>query len=257
MTELVLQAFLRTRDGRSPDVLIADPGLNAQFLATCRALGAGGTDFDLNHCLYNLRKSRSLEDYPTRRRVKAVKRDEYEFAAEIAARFLERKHGTTLDRIICDPALAQEFDLLAQEMAPGFTPFDYRFAALGLRKAHRLRPEIGALLLPAIRVESIRVRDLDILQIPRSQGLYLFQYKDEGLLYVGEAKNLRDRIRKHLEHSDRKELAHWLWESGSDDLFVEIHILPEDTPTSKRKALELEMIRSRRPRFNILGSEEE
>ena len=257
MNEQVLRAFLRCRDGYSPDVVIADPALGVQFLAECRRLGAKGTDFDLNHCLYNLRKSGVLEDHRTTRRVRPTKRDEYQFAAEIAARFLERQRNTTLDRIICEPDLAREFDRLAQELAPGFTPFEYRFAALSLRKARRLRPEVGPQLLRATKVESFRVADLDVTRIPKAQGLYFFHYRDEGLLYLGEAKNLRDRIRQHLDHSDRRELARWLWEHGADNLFLEIHVLPEGTASAARKALELDMIRSRRPRFNILGTDTE
>lgn len=257
MKTLVLQAFLRTRDGYSPDAVIADPALNSRFLAACRELGAEGQDVELNHCLYNLRKSGALEDHPTTGRIRVTKRDEYEFAAEIAARYLERRHNTNLDRIICDPVLVEEFDKLAQELSPGFTPFDYRFAALNLRKSRRLRPEVGSHLVPAVRVESLPVAGLDIDRITRSQGIYLFYYKNGGLLYVGEAMNLRGRIRKHLDHSDRRDLAHWLWEHGTDDLYVEIQELPEATATAARKALELDLIRSRKPRFNILGTQGE
>ena len=253
MRAIVLQAFLRVRDGRSPDAVIADPSLDSRFLAACRELGADGTDFELNHCLYNLRKSRSLEDYPTTQRVRVSHRDEYEFASEIAARYLERRHNTTLDRIICDPTLADEFDQLARELAPGFSSFDYRFTALSLRKVRRLRPEVSSHLLRAIRVESYPIAGLDVSGIPRSQGVYLFYYAGEGLLYLGEARNLRDRIRKHLEHSDRRALAHWLWEHGLDNLHVEIHVLPDDTSDAQRRALELDLIRSRKPKFNIVG----
>jgi hypothetical protein len=257
MKDQILQAFLRTRDGYSSDAVIADPALDARFLAACRELGVTGTDREINHCLYNLRKSHSLEDHPTTRRARVRRQDEYAFAAEIAARYLERRHNTTVDRIICDPTLAQEFDRLAQELAPGFRSFDYRFTALSLRKTRRLRPEVAPQLLRATRVESFHVAGLDINVIPKSQGVYLLYYKDEGLLYLGEAKSLRDRIRQHLEHSDRKELAHWLWEHGSDRLYVEIHVLPDETSNASRKALELDLIRSRRPRFNILGAEAE
>jgi site-specific DNA-methyltransferase (adenine-specific) len=255
MNDEVFQAFLRIRDGYSPDAVIADPALNAQFLLACRELGAEGSDFELNHCLYNLRKSRRLKGYPTTRRVRLPHQDQYDFAAEIAARFLEYREKTTLDRVICDPVLAQGFDKLAQELAPGFTPFEYRFAALNLRKARRLRPEIGSKLLAATQVESFPVAGLDINRIPQEQGVYLFSYKDEGLLYLGEARNLRDRIRKHLDHSDRKDLARWLWEHGTDNLFVEVHVLPVGTANAARKAVELELIRSRRPRFNVLGAD--
>lgn len=257
MNDQVLQSFLRVRDGYSPDAVIADPERDAHFLSICRELGAGETDFELNHCLYNLRKGRGLVGYPTTKRVKLRRQDEYNFAAEIAARFLERRQNTSLDRIICDPVLAQEFDRIAQELAPGFTSFEYRFTALSLRKARRLRPELTPRLVLPLRVESFPVAGMDISRVPREQGIYFFYYKDEGLLYLGEAKNLWDRIRKHLDHSDRKELARWLWEHGVDNLYLEIHVLPAATAAAARKAVELEFIRSRKPRFNILGSERE
>jgi hypothetical protein len=255
MNDEVFQAFLRVRNGYSPDAVIADPALNAQFLLACRELGAEGLDFELNQCLYNLRKSRRLGGHPTTRRVCLGRQDQYNFAAEIAARFLERRESTTLDRIICDPALAQDFDKLAQELAPGFTPFEYRFAALNLRKKRRLRPEVSPKLLAATQVESFPVAGIDINRIPQGQGIYLFYYRGEGLLYLGEARNLRDRIRKHLDHSDRKELARWLWEHGVDRLLLETHVFPVGTTNAARRAVELELIRSRRPRFNILGVE--
>jgi len=48
MNDRVLQSFLRTRNGYSPDAVIADPALNAQFLSACRESGATETDFALN-----------------------------------------------------------------------------------------------------------------------------------------------------------------------------------------------------------------
>jgi hypothetical protein len=251
---LVLQAFLQVRDGRSADVVIADPVLNAKFIAACGSLGAAESSGDLNHCLYNLRKSRALEDHPTVKRV-CHRQADYSFASEIAARFLEQREQTTLDRIICDPVLAREFDSLAEELAPGFSSFEYRIAALSLRKTRQLKPEIVARIVAATQVAVFRVKSLNIADIPRAQGVYVFFYKNAGVLYVGEAVVLRQRIRQHIDHSDRKELARWLWQKGTDDLFVEIHVLPEGTSGVARKAIEREMIRSRRPKFNISGSE--
>ncbi len=62
---------------------------------------------------------------------------------------------------------------------------------------------------------------------------------------------MRVRIKQHLDHSDRKELARWLWENGTEELRLEIQLLEPDTPTRVRKALEAELIRSRDPVFNV------
>ena len=94
------------------------------------------------------------------------------------------------------------------------------------------------------------VAGLDVRQIPAEQGLYLFFTTDRAL-YVGEAENLNSRLRKHLDHSDNKGLARWMWDEGLDRLHVELHVLPADTITRVRRALETELIRSRVPVFNV------
>jgi hypothetical protein len=56
-----------------------------------------------------------------------------------------------------------------------------------------------------------------------------------------------------LDHSDNKGLARWLWENGIRDLHVEYHVLPAGTTARVRKALEMELICSRNPIFNVAG----
>ena len=65
--------------------------------------------------------------------------DEFEYASELAVRHLQRTKNVSLDQIICDPELAQEFDDFAKLLAPGkHSPLEYRWVALGLRKAGKL-----------------------------------------------------------------------------------------------------------------------
>ena len=75
-----------------------------------------------------------------------------------------------------------------------------------------------------------------------------------GYLYIGESSSLRHRVTQHLDHSDRKSLAHYLWEKGSRDITVELHVFAKDSPAkdkSRHRAYESELIKSRKPRFNI------
>lgn len=168
----------------------------------------------------------------------------------MAIRFLERRDKTTLDEILCDPDKAQEFDRIAAQIAPGFTSLQYRWAALSLCKASRLAPEIIGQAIPAERVLRSPVVELNRAAVPRDQGLYLFYYPPQ-VLYVGEAANLRIRIDKHLDHSDNKGLARWMWEYGTERIFLELHVLNAKTSTRIRRALETELIRSRKPIFNV------
>jgi hypothetical protein len=61
-------------------------------------------------------------------------------------------------------------------------------------------------------------------------------------------------VAKHLDHSDRKAVAHYLWQKGFDDLSVELHSFRSDSDGRRaecRKAYEADLIRSRKPRLNI------
>jgi site-specific DNA-methyltransferase (adenine-specific) len=168
----------------------------------------------------------------------------------MAIRSLERKNQITLDRVLCDPELAGEFDTVASVIAPGFTPLEYRWAALGLRKKSRLRPELLGRVVPTQVVGPTLIQNLTPSELPVEQGLYLLLNR-EKVLYIGEAQNLRARFKKHLDHSDNKLLARYIWECGKGDLLIEYHVLPEGTRTDVRKAMEFELIRSRRPEFNV------
>jgi excinuclease UvrABC nuclease subunit len=119
-----------------------------------------------------------------------------------------------------------------------------------------LRPEkVKRIVDWGAAVSTFAAADLfrDPVLIPRQPGVYFFRDRT-GYLYIGEADNLRLRVAKHLDHSDRKALARYLWDHGVADLAVELHAF---APTSDggrkghRRVYESEMIASRNPRFNI------
>jgi site-specific DNA-methyltransferase (adenine-specific) len=248
MIPTVIAAFQDACDGWSADRVVADPELNTRFIEACRTRSLENAPVELNLKLINARK-RGLLPRGARRTV-VPKQYEFAFAGEIAIRSLERKHNTTLDRVLCDPTLAVEFDAVSAMIAPGFSPLEYRWAALRLRKTSRLKPELLARVIPSSTIGPIPISGLEQSTIPMQQGLYII-LNHEHVLYVGEAVNLRTRLRKHLEHSDNKFLARYIWEFGEQGLLLEYRVLPDATRTNIRKALELELIRSRRAEFNV------
>ena len=246
---LVADSFLEVREGYSVDRVIADPELNERFLSACLSRGLTQPSGMLNRCLMNLRKASSLRGLKSMR-TSFTDQEDYEFASEIAIRMLERRERTSLDHILCEPLLAAQFDQLANELCPGYSSVKYRWAALRLRKLRKLSPELLAHVSPPLEIRRYAVCEIALSSLPSQQGIYLFHNR-ENTLYVGEAVNLRNRVSKHLDHSDNKQLARWLWEFGVENLFVEIQILDPDTPNRTRKALESELIASRQPLFNI------
>lgn len=250
MKTAIIEALDAASDGYSSDRVVADPELNRCFISECRLRGLEDSAKDLNRALLNLRKAGGLTGRPRAKRTHFHNEDEYRFASEIAARFLERRDGISLDSIICNPDSVSEFDKVAARIVPGYSPLQYRWAALGLRKKKKLTPEIIGRIAPPENVINIPINEIVPDELPTFQGIYLFISTDQ-LLYVGETENLRKRLKKHLEHSDNKGLAHWIWEYGTESLHIELQILKSGTKTAVRKAIELEMIRSRQPIFNI------
>ena len=101
-------------------------------------------------------------------------------------------------------------------------------------------------LTPAQVVENPNV-------VPEGPGVYIFR-DHSGYLYIGESRNLRTRLVKHLDRSDRQALANYLERQGVEMLTIEVHAFDADSNGARkavRRAYESELIHSRKPRFNI------
>lgn len=184
MTELLALAFREVNEGYSTDRVLADPELNARFVSACRERGLNERPTQLNRKLINLRKSGKLGKQKAKRT--QFDDDEYQFAAEIAVRHLERRDQITLDDILVDPELAAEFDMICRDFAPGYSSLRYRWSALRLRKSRKLSPEIISQAIPSQKVLLLQVDHLSIEDVPMSAGIYCFVSEKETL-YVGEA----------------------------------------------------------------------
>lgn len=249
---LIVRAYGEVREGHSTDRVVADPELDRRFLKRCRELGARGTDFDLNWALFNARKNGLLTHLPKTERFTVGESDEFEYASEIALTEIQRQQHAvqqqwlSLDHILCDPDLALEFDRIAEKLAPGYTPLQYRWVALGLRKAARLKSKIQDVSVPEFQdlgpTSRIRARS-----IPGDGGIYLFGSKDESF-YVGETGNLRDRITRHLEYSGSRGLPEWLFDKRPT-IRLGISPLP-GVKEQIRRTMELRAVAKFRPRLN-------
>jgi len=254
LNQVVQEAFKKTHDGYSPDEVIIQDELNRYFIEACREQLPSTSEFILNWSLQKLRKQGKLGHVTTKR----IKNDhsDYAHASEIAARLMYDKYKLSVDRILCDPEHRREFDTIAAQIAPNVSNYLLRKAALKLRKAHKLKPELVVriaswgkeiLVFPADEVAG----NPDL--IPRKPGIYIFR-DASGYLYIGESKDVQFRVRKHLDHSDRKSLAHYFWENGITEVTIEIHAFDPNSEarlTANRRAYESNLIQSRHPKFNI------
>lgn len=248
----IMQAFLEVRDVYSADKVIADPDLDRKFLRCCRELGLSGTDFELNWKLMNARKAGNLSGLSDLIKTKPYRLgkviDDFEYASELAVRYMQQRKDVSLDQIICDPELAEEFDTYATRLAPGFLPLQYRWAAFGLRKAGRLGKKVDQIgKLPEL--ESFgRVRGIELGKIPDIGGLYLFSSQEKPI-FASQTENLRHRLERHIKVSSSG-LPSWLWDVRKEPLQLEAAPLPGIT-RSLRQAMETLLVRQWKPVLNF------
>jgi site-specific DNA-methyltransferase (adenine-specific) len=235
----IVDAYNATHNGFSTDHLFADVELNQSFCDACRKNGLAGSPVDWNQTLMRIRKSGKLPGVANRKRTCTfVQMDCYSFASEVAMQRLCMEYETTLDGLLCDPELAARFDALAAEFSPGFSSFEYRWAALALRKRAKTAKRLGEDLycewlhrrLPAAK--SISEDHWKKYACP---GVYLLHDRNGQCIYVGESLNLERRI--GLTH----EIAAW-----KSLQVARVAVIPDDHPTG----LQAILIRRLRPTMN-------
>jgi hypothetical protein len=247
----VVRAFHAVRDARmdrrSPDLYVADPERNAQFLEKCREIGIQFSDYAINKMLLYARKNNYLPG------LKSVKTsfdyEDYAFASEFAATELKYRTGATIDDILCDPRLASEFDSIARRLAPGFTSLQYRWAILSIRKAGRqdkLKPNFR---MPEFAGQFRLVRD-PVDRLPMENGVYIL-YEKEKPLYARSTVSLRHGVELHREPQLLSAITDKLWRPDLDNLLVSFAALPENSPKSLLLPVEKRIIEEKRPIFNV------
>lgn len=250
--EKIMKAFLEVREKYSADKVIADPKLDRKFLRRCRELGLSGTDFDLNWSLMNARKSSKLSSLSDLIKTKPFTLgkviDEFEYASELAVRYMQKNKNVSLDQIICDPELAEEFDTYAARLAPGYLPLQYRWAAFGLRKAGRLGKKADEIReMPELEFFG-KVKSLELNKVPNVGGLYLFSSSDTPV-FVSQTDNLRHRLERHIKVSSSG-LPMWLWDVRHQPLKVGVAPLA-GISRSLRQAMELVLVKEWKPVLNF------
>lgn len=267
--ELIVEAFKQTHDGWSSDEVVLQDKLNQNFLKACqeKLTAAGMTDAmpaALNWRLMALRKAGKLKVKTTKRssakptedaRPDAPSAAQISALAEIAMRSMQDKTKVSSDRIMTDPALRGQFEAVVVKLNPKADLYSTRKAAFQLRKTRRLQPELISRLADWGRqVKTHAIEDLrkSVESVDPHPGVYIFR-DQSGYLYIGQTENLRKRMAEHLEESHNASLADYL--KSAKDATVELHSFDPKSRAKEvrvRRAYESELIRSRKPRFNVL-----
>lgn len=255
---MIIEAFKTVHDGWSVDELLIQDALRFNFLNAFRSSSnlepTEVHDKQLLERLIQLRKAGKLA-------VKSTKRNHSESStwlpvAEIASRQMMDRFQANVDQWLVDPTLLDKFDAAVQTIAPESKAEEVRRAALRLRKSRRLKPELMARVVDWKRdiiSMSVEQATANLNEVPQNAGIYIFSDKT-GFLYIGQSNNLRTRLTKHLDQSDRKSLFEYLRANSQDQITLELHVFAKDSPandTAAREAYESDLIRTRKPQFNV------
>ena len=251
-SEAIIRAFKNTSEGYSVDRVIANPILNASFIEECSSEGISGRPVDWNLELLALRKSGNHDDLRASRRepVSLKKMDLYEFASEIAIRRMLDMGYPSLDHVLCDPYAASRFDDIARSIAPGFKAFDYRWAALTIRKhAHDWR--VLSEKYSSFRKKEKRFElNKDVIKsIPKDPAVYLLKSgtKESSPLYIGETFNLMDRaVRTINAQSAFNQMI-----PNKGEWYLEFY-LQKNVDQNDRRGLQSFLIGRSQPRMNFM-----
>jgi site-specific DNA-methyltransferase (adenine-specific) len=243
----LVEAYALTHDGYSVDRVVADPELNCEFTTACSRLGLVGDPKTWNTLLFRLRKSGKLVEYPAVKRTTLTweQHDDYMFASEIAWQsMIDSGEAVSLDEILCNPQLAEQFDQRAAQFAPGFKPIEYRWAALKLRKEAKFARGRAEVLTPPRFAEKFALDEFPLDSLQHESGLFVLSARDEQQLYAGETLDLRKRLALIIDRMDE-------WTTVSDSLFVEA--VPLDHRPAGRLSWQTCVIRKRfteKPKLN-------
>lgn len=199
----VVEAFAESSKGHSADYLLCDPDLSQAFIQGCRDRSIPGDPRMWNSFLLRIRKSGNLpRSTNAGRRLSYTDMDPYNDASEAALKLISLDYGMTLDEMLCSPQAIQEYDRMAAMLAPGYSPFEYRWAALALRKRATTKrfKELAVQQHDHWRQQPLPNRKAieDCLrQKYECPGVYVV-LDEKSTLYVGETHNVRHRLEKVL-----------------------------------------------------------
>jgi DNA modification methylase len=195
--QVIIQAFRAASQGNSADYLLCDRELNEEFIRACQQAQAPGGPYAWNRLLLRIRKSGKLpKTGRSPRQLSFEAMDPYICGSEIAMQLLGVDYDMNIDDILCHPAIADEFDRVAAAFTPGYRSFEYRWAALTIRKRATksrslAREQFGPWLTKRLpRGKPLSHFTTDAFARP---AVYVLAAAHQPL-YVGETINLRDRI---------------------------------------------------------------
>ncbi|MGE5607724.1 MAG: hypothetical protein ACM359_00575 [Bacillota bacterium] len=257
----IVAAFEKVREGYELDRVLVDPVLRDRFIEECRRAGILASPKAIFKRLQGFRKS-PPPGIKLKRTTRAagLNVERYFYAAELAYTQLFYRTGVSVDDIITEPEVGDEFDELCLNIAPGGRSPEFRWAALRLRKMRSFSPKRLEQLLAITpsRIED-KLHDvgtldqLDPCRLPDENGLFAFTERDSEsrYLYVGSSSSVRDGVAPFKDAQPFRAIAGEFWVPELNRIAVSYAVVKKKLMGVSARHLGMRLIRDRHPIFNM------
>lgn len=259
---IVEKAFRATFDGHSAESLLLDKSLSSKFHAEARRLGFHASTADLNRRLINIRKNPARYSKQGIELPKSTKVTphpsivpQYAHVVEFALSRLRYRYGVSIDDILIDPDLTDEYEKMVAIAAPQLSSLDMRLAALYVRKTRHVAKSSEE-LFKSLNVERIdnAFADLGVLTQLDTTALKdeagIIEILENGrYLYISRNDHLRSSVEQIASNSSLVFMANDFWQPNPAKLSIRLLAGERflNTPVSQ---WQLKLISEHKPVFN-------
>ncbi len=259
---LIAQAFEQVREGAPPDTILWNRPLARVFAQRCRELGLDAPDAVLNRRLLNIRKNKKRYERHGIRLSPSTLREthpsilpQHAHVIEFSLVRLRYRYGASIYDVLLDPALGDEFERLALEIAPQLSPQDLRLGALYIRKSRFLpkkeQSAITQLDLAEIDHESLgpmTLAEAKNQKLPDAPGLIELS-EGSRYLYIARNENLQATIGQFVSGQAFAIMADEFWKPQFDSIQLQ-YVVGNLVAGVGIGKWELRLICDREPVFN-------
>lgn len=240
----------------SPDRILADPKLAKRFIGKAKELGIDAPAALIKRRLLRLRKIGGILSRTTQKDPQSTIDSHNVFAIEYGIVRIAHLYGATVDDILCEQRLGNEYQKIVEALAPGYSALVYRLGALYLRKTRNLknakRDLIGDLDPAEIERSWIDLGTVKQVHDSTLTGLgpgILHLDEDNRSLYVCKTHSVSELASTFLGPQVWNAIGNHFWQPDMNRIHMKV--LPESGLGSLVASWELRLIQSWEPVFNM------
>jgi hypothetical protein len=257
----IVKAFEKVREGYEPDRVLIDPILSKRFIRECRQRGVEASAVEINKRLQSFRKSSGyrIGIKPTTREA-GIDPEPYFYAAELGYTQLGYRQHASIDDVITDPAVGNEFVKLCQAIKPSGSSMVFKWAVLCLRKmrSFTIKKTDKLLHLNPSLIEnrllfSGNLKEMNTRDLPEGGGVYSLEENNghRNYLYIGFGDSLRESIAPFSKGKPFSSVSGPFWNPVPSEISLNCGVFPARWFGLSRRDLSFRLVEARRPIFNI------